>query len=320
MNIEMINKVPTYNANIGSEFDDASVMLKKKNTDYTFRYISFLALGAVFADTTGLIDPRISITLAVIFTILSIRFYSMLKKRGYAEQWTLTRIAAESFKSEWFKFAVGGGDYPLKDNVKIEDSINEFKKNLQRFHDEYIQSMHGNFKSYLNQVAIEVDEGTLDIRKRDLGARIDFYKNERMKNQMTWYQSKSREMKNKYEKHVRFFRGALFFGFLFGATMMLNSWEIISIGFLSENDFFSIAIAIGFALDGINSANQYERLASAYEKSFRELKDAIRELEDDKNDIKTDEAVFWDFVEDVENNISSEHKSWSLTTSSKNIH
>ena len=35
MNIEMINKVPTYNANIGSEFDDASVILKKKNTDYT---------------------------------------------------------------------------------------------------------------------------------------------------------------------------------------------------------------------------------------------------------------------------------------------
>ena len=46
----------------------------------------------------------------------------------------------------------------------------------------------------------------------------------------------------------------------------------------------------------------------------------LSESLNDKNDIKTDEAVFWDFVEDVENNISSEHKSWSLTTSSKNIH
>ena len=55
---------------------------------------------------------------------------------------------------------------------------------------------------------------------------------------------------------------------------------------------FSIAIAVGFALDGINSADQYERLGIAYEKSFNELSDAIRELEDDKNDIKTNEKVF----------------------------
>ena len=197
MNIEMINKVPTYNANIGSEFDDASVMLKKKNTDYTFRYISFLALGAVFADTTGLIDPRISITLAVIFTILSIRFYSMLKKRGYAEQWTLTRIAAESFKSEWFKFAVGGGDYPLKDNVKIEDSINEFKKNLQRFHDEYIESMHEKYRNYLEYVDLDVNKETLAIRNESLDQRLEYYKKiecitksvVRKKSQdMKWYQ------------------------------------------------------------------------------------------------------------------------------------
>ena len=48
--------------------------------------------------------------------------------------------------------------------------------------------------------------------------------------------------------------------------------------------------------------------------------DLVRELEDDKNDIKTNEKVFSEFVEDIENKISSEHKSWSLTTSSKNIH
>ena len=29
---------------------------------------------------------------------------------------------------------------------------------------------------------------------------------------------------------------------------------------------------------------------------------------------------FNEFVEDIEDKISSEHKSWSLTTSSKNIH
>ena len=38
-----------------------------------------------------------------------------------------------------------------------------------------------------------------------------------------------------------------------------------------------------------------------------------------ENDVRIDENVFSEFVEDVENRISNEHKSWSLTTSSKNI-
>ena len=65
---------------------------------------------------------------------------------------------------------------------------------------------------------------------------------------------------------------------------------------------------------------QYERLSIAYTKSFNELTESIIEIEKPDNDISTNEAVFSEFVEDVENKISIEHKSWSLTTSTKNIH
>ncbi len=84
--------------------------------------------------------------------------------------------------------------------------------------------------------------------------------------------------------------------------------------------FFSIGIAFAFALDGYSNISQYERLSIQYKKSFHELIESIEEMVDPKNEISTNEAVFSEFVEDIENKISVEHKSWSLTTSSKNIH
>jgi len=319
MNIEMKNRIPTYNAKIGSEFDDASVKLKSKNSKYTKSYITFLALGAVFADLTGVIDSRISITLAVVFTLTSLFIYWKKKSSGFTEQWTYTRVVAESFKSEWFKFAVGGGDYPIKDSSE-EDYEADFKKKLNKFYDEYKKSMHQKYGDYLDYVDLSVNKETLAIRNESLDQRLEYYKTNRMYNQMKWYENKSQDMKWYLKMYTRFFRAALGVAIIVGAVMVLNSFEYLSIPFLQENDIFSIAIAIGFALDAINSADQYERLNIAYEKSFNELSDAIRELEDDKNDVKTVEKVFSEFVEDIENKISSEHKSWSLTTSSKNIH
>lgn len=320
MNIEMKNRIPTYNAKIGSEFDDASVKLKSKNSKYTKSYITFLALGAVFADLTGVIDSRISITLAVVFTLISLFTYWQKKSGGFTEQWTYTRVVAESFKSEWFKFAVGGGDYPIKDNLEEIYFETEFKKKLNKFYDEYKKSMHEKYRNYLEYVDLDINKETLAIRNESLDQRLEYYKKNRMYNQMKWYEKKSQDMKWYQMMYTRLFRFVLFIGIVIGGVMVANSFNWISIPFLQENDLFSIAIAVGFALDGINSADQYERLGIAYEKSFNELSDAIRELEDDKNDIKTNEKVFSEFVEDIENKISSEHKSWSLTTSSKNIH
>ena len=46
--------------------------------------------------------------------------------------------------------------------------------------------------------------------------------------------------------------------------------------------------------------------------------ESLNKINDSDNDVK-DENVFVEFVEDVENRISNEHKSWSLTTNSKNL-
>ena len=78
-------------------------------------------------------------------------------------------------------------------------------------------------------------------------------------------------------------------------------------------------IALAFALDAMNSLFQHERLKLAYEKSANDLSESFKQISDPSNDVGTSEEVFSEFVEDVENLISSEHKSWSLTTSTRNL-
>ena len=321
MNITMKSNLSKYNAKIGSEFDIQATKLKAKNLKYTYSYIGFLASGAVFADLGGIIDSKISFSIAFVSTLLSWFFYRKKKRENLTEQWTYTRVVAETFKSEWFKFVVGGGDYPKKVDVDENDYKEEYKRKLREFYDEYKEAIHGLGGNYINNIEISLDEESLQIRKEGLEERLWYYQKNRMEDQMKWYEQRSIDMRTVHDKYNRFFSFVLVVGALIGFFMILDVFNQIQIPeIFKENDFFSILIALGFTLDAMNSARQYERLGIAYTKSFNELSDAIREINDVNNDIRTDEQVFNDFVEDIEDKISNEHKSWSLTTSSKNIH
>ena len=70
MNIEMNNKLPEFNAEIGKEFDYQSVYLKKRHSRLTIMFVVFLFLGAGFIDL-GLRE-QIPLTLGLLFTFLSL--------------------------------------------------------------------------------------------------------------------------------------------------------------------------------------------------------------------------------------------------------
>ena len=127
----MKNNLSEYNAKIGSEFDKQAAKLKTKNLKYTYSYIGFLASGAVFADLGGIIDSKVSFSIAFVSTLLSLIIYRKKKRQNLTEQWTYTRVVAESIKSEWFKYIVGGGDYPCNKDVGEEYYKNLFEKNIQ---------------------------------------------------------------------------------------------------------------------------------------------------------------------------------------------
>ena len=320
MNTEMKNLIPSYNANIGEEFDKASMELKKLSEKYTKLYISFLFMGAFLADLTGTINPKISVPLAILCGLFSLFFYTRKRNRNLVEQWTYTRVIAETIKSEWFKFVVGAGDYPIKDSTDQQYDNDKFNRNVKDFIDKYEQQIHSLGGQYVKPVNVEITEESLEIRKKNLDTRVKYYEANRMQDQMDWYEKKSSIMSKKHTSSTRWFRIFIILSTAIGLMMTISFNDIIKIAFIENNDFFSIFLALAFALDTFTNIEQFERLSIAYKKSYGELKEAIKKLNDPKNDVFRTEKVFSDFVEDIENYISNEHKSWSLTTNTKDMH
>ncbi len=313
-------KIPEYNAQIGADLDNRANYLKKLSSTYTRAYVILLLLGAFFADFEVLFGYSISFSIAVICTVMAFFFYRQKASKNLIEQWTFTRVASETIKSEWFKFVVGGGDYPIKENVDESYYIDLLKTKINEFIEEYKRNIHSISGDYVLPDDLNIDSNSLELRRSPLENRINFYKEQRMLDQKTWYENKSKFMKKRYKRFNFIYQWSVGLGSLVGFVMVINESMNLGFSFLQSTDVFSIAVAFAFALDGYSNISQYERLSIQYKKSFHELIESIAEMVDPKNEISTNEAVFSEFVEDIENKISVEHKSWSLTTSSKNIH
>lgn len=320
MKVEMNLKIPEYNAQIGSDLDKRANYLKKLGKNYTRSYVLLLLLGAFFAETEFLFGYSNSFSIAVVCTFIGFIFYRKKTSKNLIEQWTYTRVASETIKSEWFKFVVGGGDYPIKDTVEESFYLDLLKSKINEFIEEYKKNIHSVGGDYVLPNDLNLDNNSLELRRSSLEERLNFYKEHRMVDQKTWYESKSKFMKKRYRRFNFIYQWSVGLGSIIGIAMIANDSLDLGISFLRSIDVFSIGIAFAFALDGYSNINQYERLSIQYKKSFHELIESIEEMVDPKNEISTNEAVFSEFVEDIENKISVEHKSWSLTTSSKNIH
>ena len=320
MNDVKQNNTPIFNAKIGKALDDKAVELKEKNTKYTRSYIGLLFLGAGFADIGSFLDPTVSIFAAVICTFLSFLVYRRKNTQNLTEQWTHTRVIAETIKSEWFMYVVGGGNYPIKDEIDEEDCLNSLNSRIRHFMDDYKKKIHSVEGDYIEPEDLFMESDVKTYRHKSLEDRLEYYKTERMENQKIWYETKSKIMNKKIKTYNSLFKFVVGLGTLIGFSMWLNLWQDLNIPFINNADFFSIAIALAFAFDAFSSINQYERLSIVYTKSYHDLVDSIQELNDPNNDISSNEKVFNEFIEDIENKISNEHKSWSITTSTKNMH
>lgn len=310
---EMNKKIPIFNADIGGEFDSQSKLLKSTNSRLTYAFVTFLFLGAAFVDLA--LSGKTPILLGLLFTSLALGFYFFRNFKHLNEQWTYTRVVAESVKSEWFKYIVGGGDYPCNKDIGEDYYKDLFKKNIQDKILEYRKNII-NIDGTPIEFELTVDANTASYRDKSFADRLEIYKENRIKDQLSWYEKKSIDMSKKERMFRWGFIGVVIIGLFFGITQLM---ALSSFSKINESDFFSIFIAFAFALESTNSLFQHERLSIAYKKSAGDLTESLNRINDSNNDVKTDENVFSEFVEDVENRISNEHKSWSLTTNSKNL-
>ena len=309
-----MNKIiPQFNAEIGQEFDAKSVQLKKANSTLTNAFLITLFLGAAFVDLA--LREKLPLGIGLTFTAISLLLYVIKSTRNLNEQWTYTRVVAESVKSEWYKYIVGGGDYPCNDEVGEEYYKELFEKNIQEKISEYRDNILEVGGSPI-EFTLEIDANTTAQRNKLFAERLEVYKTRRIEDQLIWYEKKSLIMKNKEKRYRWGFALTVIAGLLVGVVKLFD-WS--SLSFINDSDWFSIAVALGFMLESMNSVFQHERLSITYKKSANDLRESLNKINDSDNDVKKDENVFVEFVEDVENRISNEHKSWSLTTNSKNL-
>ena len=314
MIIKEMNKIiPQFNAEIGQEFDAKSVQLKKANSTLTNAFLITLFLGAAFVDLA--LREKLPLGIGLTFTAVSLLLYVIKSTRNLNEQWTYTRVIAESIKSEWYKYIVGGGDYPCNDEVGEEYYKELFEKNIQEKISEYRDNILEVGGSPI-EFTLEIDANTTAQRNKLFAERLEVYKTRRIEDQLSWYEKKSLIMKNKEKRYRWGFALTVTAGLLVGVVKLFD-WS--SLGFINDSDWFSIAVALGFMLESMNSVFQHERLSITYKKSANDLRESLNKINDSDNDVKKDENVFVEFVEDAENRISNEHKSWSLTTNSKNL-
>jgi len=314
MIIKEMNKIiPQFNAEIGQEFDARSVQLKKANSTLTNAFLITLFLGAAFVDLA--LREKLPLGIGLTFTAVSLLLYIIKSTRNLNEQWTYTRVIAESVKSEWYKYIVGGGDYPCNDEVGEEYYKELFEKNIQEKISEYRDNILEVGGSPI-EFSLEIDANTIAQRNKLFAERLEVYKTRRIEDQLSWYEKKSLIMNNKEKRYRWGFALTVTAGLLVGIVKLFD-WSNLS--FINDSDWFSIAVALGFMLESMNSVFQHERLSITYKKSANDLRESLNKINDSDNDVKKDENVFVEFVEDVENRISNEHKSWSLTTNSKNL-
>lgn len=314
------NNIPPFNAKIGQLLDQKAMTLKDKSARYTRSYIGLLFLGAFFADIGTFMNPSVSIFAAVICTFSSFIIYRKKNRLNLTEQWTYTRVVAESIKSEWFKYVLGGGDYPIKNKNDEAFYLDFLNSKISQFMNEYKQNIHNVGGDYIEPEDLFMDKSSTTFRDKPLAERVEYYKLERMENQKIWYETQSKNMTKKIKKYNSIFTFVVGLGTFIGVSMWLNLWQNLNLPLINDADFFSIAIALAFAFDAFTSINQYERLSIVYTKSYRDLAESIQELNNPDNEISSNEIVFNEFIEDIENKISNEHKSWSITTSTKNMH
>lgn len=311
----MKNNIPEFNATIGKEFDAKAVKLKKQHSYLTSTYITSLFLGAFFIDL-GL-KENLPLFLGFIFTGIALFIYAYRWNKKSNEQWTYSRVVAESIKSEWFKYITGGGDYPCNETIGEEYYADLLEKNIKEKVDEYRSSLLSISKKPI-EFSFQIDSLTRNLRSMSFLDRLERYKKERIEDQKNWYENKARIMANKDKMLKISFVVIVVAGLIVGVTKLFNLEYSGSI-LVNESDWFSITIALAFAVENLNSIFQYERLGINYKKSAQDLRESLRKIDDKDNDVRSNENVFSEFVEDVENRISNEHKSWSLTTSSKNL-
>jgi len=228
-----------------------------------------------------------------LFLLASFFLTIILLTRKFEDSWYQGRALAESCKTLTWRFMTRSELF--EDSIQLEDAKQKFISRVQELGAEFPELNRIMKAELLNKPVFT--QMMLNVRSLSLSDRKDFYIQNRIEDQKTWYAKKASYNNNKY---------LLWFSLIIGSQGL----SLISIVLLISNPRLNWNL-VGF-FTTISSASlswlqlkRHQELKQAYTTTSKEL-NMISALADNISS----ENEFSKFVLDSENAVSREHTLW----------
>lgn len=239
------------------------------------------------------------LSLVSIFSFLAALGISILiAVKRYERKWYGARAVAESVKTATWRYMMRAD--PFLDAASISDANKKFTDLLV----EILRSNNqiGEILSGQSCTNDQITSSMMQIRSQSLTDRKAFYLQERIDDQLVWYEKKSKQNKRK---------GSIFFGLLIFVQSIIIALMITKVVAPSFLDIWPVSMLV-VAASSITVWMQLKRfreISSAYALTANEIGIIKTKLQYSNTD-----SDFSDFVRDAENAFSREHTQWIAKT------
>lgn len=203
--------------------------------------------------------------------------------------WYAGRALAESIKTLTWRYVCRAEPFQGDDGLAKTEFRNKLKQIYEQNKD-VCQKLTGNIGE------VQCTEKMDEIRKLSLDKRVDFYRKNRIKNQLSWYKKKADF--NKY-------RANLFFLLLIATNAIAIILSLFKIKYYDLVFPIDVMIAIAGGILSWIQAKRFTELSASYALTAHEISLINEQSEQFDND-----QDFSVFVGDAENAFSREHTQW----------
>lgn len=254
----------------------------------TYAFLSIAGAGlAIYG-----VDSKELALLAALLFILGLFIAVLMAIRKYETTWYRTRAIAESIKTSTWRFMMCAEPFNGLDIQAARQKLAALLQQILQEHKDLAIELGGQVAA-LNQFT----DRMLQTRAAAFAERLNFYVEERIREQRKWYANKSAA--NIFYGRLWFWTFVLVQGVAVLFTLARIAWPTWSVWPISL-----LVVAAGSILGWIQ-LKRYRELAAAYAITAHEIGFA----ETDSQNVNSDEALAH-FVREVEGVFSREHTQW----------
>ncbi|MFZ7202571.1 DUF4231 domain-containing protein [Avibacterium avium] len=264
--------------------DSLSLKAQKHFFRVLFFHLLFLVIGALLS----FIDNTWAVIFQSIILLLALGCSVYLFWQRPDKNWYAGRAVAESIKTLTWRYICRAEPFCIEDNKDKSEFRNKLKQILEQ-NKQISQKLIGELNCSIITDKME------EIRSYSLKKRIDYYRKNRIKEQLTWYHKKA----NFNKKMAKLFFWLLI---IFNALSLILSILNITCHNILPTDL-TIAIASGI-LTWIQ-AKRFTELSASYSLTAHEIS-----FINEQSEAFNDDDLFSSFVGDAENAFSREHTQW----------